>query len=300
MIKKKIREFLRYLSFEKNYSLNTIKSYHKDLIEFILYLEKIGVKSLSALESHHLRSYLLFLKTQKKSLPTVARKISSIRSFLKFLSKNKKISCNLFFYLSIPKLSKKIPLVPTEEEIESFILSLEKEEKFLKIRDRALFEIAYGCGLRVSEIANLTLDQINLSSQIIRVLGKGKKERIVPFGKKALEVLENYLKLREAFLYKLKKNTNYVFLNFKGEKLTERGIRYITKKQAKKRGLIYLHPHTLRHAFATHLLNAGADLRSIQEMLGHSSLITTEIYTKVNYEYLLKTYLKAHPRAKEK
>ncbi len=300
MIKKNLKEFLKYLSFEKNYSVNTLKSYHKDLLEFILYLEKIGIKSLSTLGAQHLRSYLLFLKIQKKASSTIARKISSIRSFFKFLSKHKKISHNLFLYLSTPKLSKKIPLVPTEEEIEGFISFLEKEEKFFKLRDKALFEIAYGCGLRVSEIANLTLDQIDFNNQIIRVTGKGKKERIVPFGRKALEALNKYLKLRKDLLLKLKKDINYVFLNFKGERLTERGIRYITKKQANKKGLPYLHPHTLRHAFATHLLNAGADLRSIQEMLGHSSLVTTEIYTKVNYEYLLKTYLKAHPRAKEK
>lgn len=299
MIEKYLKEFLDYLTFEKNYSFNTIRSYKKDLEGFLEFLKNQNINSLESLEPFYIRLYLLFLKKEKKEATTIARKLSSIRSFLKYLLKQKKIKKSLFSYLSNPKVSKKLPLVPTEEEINSFIDSLGSNEEFLDIRDRALLEVAYGCGLRVSEIANLTIDQINFGLQIIRVLGKGKKERIVPFGKKAFEALREYLKIRESLLTKLKKKSPYVFLNFKGEKLTERGIRYIVKKRSKKRGLTYLHPHILRHAFATHLLNAGVDLRSIQEMLGHSSLTTTEVYTKVNYEYLLKTYLKAHPRAKE-
>jgi integrase/recombinase XerC len=299
VIEKYLKEFLDYLTFEKNYSFNTIRSYKKDLEGFLEFLKNQNINSLESLEPFYIRLYLLFLKKEKKEATTIARKLSSIRSFLKYLLKQKKIKKSLFSYLSNPKVSKKLPLVPTEEEINSFIDSLGSNEEFLDIRDRALLEVAYGCGLRVSEIANLTIDQINFGLQIIRVLGKGKKERIVPFGKKAFEALREYLKIRESLLTKLKKKSPYVFLNFKGEKLTERGIRYIVKKRSKKRGLTYLHPHILRHAFATHLLNAGVDLRSIQEMLGHSSLTTTEVYTKVNYEYLLKTYLKAHPRAKE-
>ncbi|PMP97537.1 MAG: tyrosine recombinase XerC [Thermodesulfobacterium geofontis] len=299
VIEKFLKDFLNYLSIEKNYSLNTIKSYKRDLEDFLNFLETQKISSLDSLEPFNIRFYLFSLKRERKSATTIARKLSSIRSFLKYLLKEKKIKKNLFIYFSNPKTSKKIPLVPTEEELNNFIDNLEGEDRFLNIRDRALLEIAYGCGLRVSEIANLTIDQINFGLQIIRVLGKGKKERIVPFGKKAMKALKEYLKIREEFLLKLKKKSPYVFLNFKGEKLSERGIRYIIKKWGKKWGLFYLHPHILRHAFATHLLNAGVDLRSIQEMLGHSSITTTEVYTKVNYEYLLKTYLKAHPRAKE-
>lgn len=299
MIEKFLEDFLNYLSIEKNYSTNTIKSYKRDLEDFINFLESQKISSLESLEPFHIRLYLFSLKREKKSATTIARKLSSIRSFLKYLIKQRKIKKSLFGYLSNPKISKKIPLVPTEEELNNFIDSLEGENRFLSIRDKALLEVAYGCGLRVSEIANLTIDQINFGLQIIKVLGKGKKERIVPFGKKALKALKEYLKIREELLLKLKKKSPYVFLNFKGEKLSERGIRYIVKKWGEKKGLSYLHPHILRHAFATHLLNAGVDLRSIQEMLGHSSLTTTEVYTKVNYEYLLKTYLKAHPRAKE-
>lgn len=300
MIESLLKDFLNYLAFEKNYSANTLRSYKKDLEEFLKFLKDQKINSLEFLEPFHLRVYLFSLKSKKREATTIARKLSSIRSFLKYLLKKKKIKKNLLSYLSSPKVSKKIPLVPTEEELNNFIDNLEEDKnKFLFLRDKALFEIAYGCGLRVSEIANLTLDQVNLGLQILRVMGKGKKERIVPFGKKALKALKGYLEIRSFLLYKLKKESPYVFLNLRGEKLTERGIRYVIKKRGEKRGLPYLHPHVLRHAFATHLLNAGVDLRSIQEMLGHSSLTTTEIYTKVNYEYLLKTYLKAHPRAKE-
>jgi integrase/recombinase XerC len=295
-----LKEFLTYLSTEKQSSPNTLKSYSKDLEEFLDFLNSQGISDLERLEPYHLRYYLFSLKKKGKKATTIARKLSSIRSFFRYLLKNKKLKKNLIVYLSNPKLPKNIPFVPTEEEINNFIEGIEiKKEDFLTIRNRALLELAYGCGLRVSEIANLTIDRINFQLQIVRVLGKGRKERIVPFGKKALSALKEYLKVREKILAKYGKETSFLFLNFKGEKLTERGIFYIIKKLGKKAGLSYLHPHILRHAFATHLLNAGADLRNIQEMLGHSSLATTEIYTKVNYEYLLKVYLKAHPRAKE-
>ena len=158
-------------------------------------------------------------------------------------------------------------------------------------------ELLYGCGLRVSEISNLTLDQINFSLRLVRVKGKGKKERIVPFGKKTEEALKKYLEKRNEKLKKLGKASVYLFINDKGEKLGDRGIRYIIKNIGIKKQLFSLHPHSLRHAFATHLLNAGADLRSIQTFLGHSKLSTTEIYTKIGYEHLLKVYLSSHPRA---
>ncbi len=296
---KELKAFLKFLSTERQYSSNTVKSYERDLKNFLNFLKDLKIENLEAIEVIHLRYYQLYLKKNNCEPTTIARKLSSLRSFFKFLYKNQLIKQNLANYLTNPKIPKKIPSIPTEEEINNFIEEI-KEKDFLSLRDRALLELIYGSGLRVGEVSNLTLDQINMDLKIIRVLGKGKKERVVPFGKKAYEALGKYLVVRERLLSNLKKDNPFVFLNFRGEKLTDRGIRYIIKKLGQKKGISYLHPHTLRHAFATHLLNAGADLRSIQKMLGHSSLITTEIYTKVNYEHLLKIYMKAHPRAKEK
>ena len=198
--------------------------------------------------------------------------------------------------LTAPKIEKRLPYVPSEEELNAMIEEVRGED-FLGARDRALLELIYGCGLRVSEASNLTLSQIDLHLRVLRVRGKGGKERLVPFGKKAAEALEEYLQKREEKLRELGKDSPYLFLNARGERLGERGIRYLIKKLGLESGLLSLHPHALRHAFATHLLNAGADLRSIQELLGHANLSTTEIYTKVSYEYLLKVYLSSHPRA---
>ncbi len=294
-----LKEFLRYLLVEKQYSLNTVKAYEKDILSFLKYIKDFSIKHPREINALHLRYYQVYLKKIGYEPTTIARKLSSLRSFLKYMYKNRIIEKNIANYLSYPKVPKKIPSVPVEEELNTFIENI-KEEDFLSLRNKTLVELIYGAGLRVSEISHLTLDRINMDLRIIRVLGKGNKERMVPFGKKAKEILERYLKIRHEVLSKLNKDTPYLFLNLRGERLTDRGIRYIIKKMGIKQGLPYLHPHTLRHAFATHLLNAGADLRSIQEMLGHSSLATTEIYTKVNYEHLLKVYMKAHPRAKEK
>ncbi len=299
MLKKELNEFIKFLTYEKAYSFHTIRSYKKDLEDFLNFLNSFKITDLEEIQSLHLKSYLYLLKRQGNSAITISRKLSSLRSFLKFLLKNGKIKKNLIVNLVNPKTPKKLPYVPTEEEVNLFIDKINGED-FINLRDRALLEIIYGCGLRVSEVVNLTLDQINLEINILKICGKGKKERIVPFGKKAKDAINRYLKVREERLKQLKKTTFYVFINFKGERLTERGIYYIVKKRALEGKLPGLHPHTLRHSFATHLLNAGADLRSIQEFLGHKSLTTTEIYTRVNYEYLLNTYLKAHPRAREK
>ncbi len=298
-LQKLLNNYLSYLSYEKNYSPNTLKSYKKDLITFLSFLKNKRVLKPEELNLPLLRIYYFYLKEKKLSPASIARNLSSVRGFLKYLLKLQKIRKNLSEFLSNPKVPKKIPFVPGEEEINTAI-EQEKNEDFLSLRNRAIFEIAYGCGLRVSEIANLNLKNLDLDLRILKIKGKGGKERIVPIGKKGAEVLKKYLIKRNEYLAKLKKTSEYLFLNFRGEKISDRGIRLLVKKWGIKHGIPYLHPHTLRHAFATHLLNAGADLRSIQELLGHSNLATTEIYTKVNYEYLLKTYLKAHPRAYSK
>ncbi len=295
-----IENFLFYLAYEKNYSPQTLKCYKNDLAIFFSFLNNKDVKSINLINKTLLRSYYIFLKEEKKLSPvSISRNLSTLRSFFKYLLKIGEVQKNFAKNLSNPKIPKKLPFVPTEEEINSAIEE-EGEENFLSLRNKAILEIIYGSGLRVSEVINLKIKDLNLDINILKVKGKGKKERIVPIGKKAKETLKKYIEERDRFLKKIRKSTEILFINFKGEPLSDRGVRYIIKKWGFKHGLPQIHPHALRHAFATHLLNAGADLRSIQELLGHSNLATTEIYTKVNYEYLLKTYLKAHPRARSR
>ncbi len=292
-----VESFLSYIKNEKHYSEHTLKAYRNDLKEFLSFIsKKYSDFTLEQLKDKLIKDFLFEIKFQNKNSSTIERKISCLRSFLKFLLKEGKINDPIHIRLPFPKKKKSIPNVPTEEEINLLIDNME-EKDFLALRNKAILEIFYGSGLRVSELANLTLKQIDLLFRFIKVFGKGKRQRIVPFGWKAYFVLKKYLEIREIFLEKLNKYTEFVFLNFRGDKLSERGIRYLIKKEGQKKNLPYLHPHLLRHSFATHLLNAGADLRTIQEFLGHSSLATTEHYTQVNYEFLFKNYFKAHPKA---
>ncbi len=296
MLKNILKEFLDYLEAEKGASSHTLKAYKHDLEEFLDFLFSLKIENPADVKEIHLKTFFYNLKEKGLCAKSLARKLSALKSFYKFLLKRKGLVSEAVFLLDAPKVEKRLPYVPSEEELNAMIEEITGKD-FLGARDRALLELIYGCGLRVSEASSLTLEQINRELRIIRVKGKGGKERLVPFGKKAAEALEEYLPKREEKLKELGKDSPYVFLNAKGERLGERGIRYIIKKLGLESGLLSLHPHALRHAFATHLLNAGADLRSIQELLGHANLSTTEIYTKVGYEYLLKVYLSAHPRA---
>ena len=294
-----IEKFLTHLQTEKGYSKHTLRGYKKDLEDFLDFLTSHDVKNPDQITPFLLRLYIYDLKSRRFSPSSISRKLSSLRSFFKYLLKHKILKTDLRSFLHNPKQEKRLPFVPTEEEINSFIDSL-KGEDFFSLRNRLIFELGYGCGLRISEIKNLTLEDIEIEQGFLRIKGKGKKERLVPFGKKAKEILKNYLLKRKEFLNSLGKNSKYLFLNKNGDPITERGLFYVIKRLSKPVFFAKLHPHTLRHAFATHLLNAGADLRNIQELLGHANLLTTEIYTKINYEHLLKTYLSAHPRAKKK
>ena len=294
-----LRTFKSYLSTERQASEHTIRGYERDIKDFFEFLRGKGISDISEVDGVLVREYQFYLKKRGLKTSSICRKLSSLRKFFKFLLKSHYIKRDVSIYLKSPKREKKLPLVPTEEEINQLIDSL-PEENFLDLRNRLIFELAYGCGLRVSELKGLELSDINLSAQYIRVRGKGKKERIVPFGKKAKEALEKYLEERNEFLMRREKFHTKVLVNKKGDPLTERGIFYLIKRIAQNYNFFYLYPHALRHAFATHLLNAGADLRNIQALLGHSNLVTTEIYTKVNYQHLLLTYLKAHPRAKSR
>lgn len=291
---KTIEKFLRYLEAEKNSSDNTRIAYRTDLIEYSHFLNTMAP---SAASREDVRRFLSQLAAQAFSKRTVARKLASIRSFYKYLVREGLVKKNPASAVRNPKLDKRLPLVLDETEIEKLLDS--PEEDVSGRRDKALLETLYSTGMRVSELVKLDLDRIDFIGGICRVMGKGSKERLCPIGDKALRAIRHYLEMRSKVI---KKPTKAVFLNHspnhQGSRLTARSVQRILDKYiertCKRQGIS---PHTLRHSFATHLLNRGADLRSVQELLGHENLSTTQIYTHVSTTRLKEAYDKAHPRA---
>lgn len=293
-----VDEFISYLENERGYSDHTLRAYRRDVLDFIRFLQESKTE-LEHVNTLTLRAFSLALKVQGLDVNSIARKISAVRSFLKFLRlRGFQVRYSQGRTSSIKKRIK-LPYVPTEEELNTLIDNL-KGEDFLSLRERAIMELLYGSGIRVSEVTALKIEDINFSTGTLRVRGKGNKDRLVPMNKKTAEVLKAYLKKREELLTKLNRTSNYVFVNRMGKRLSERWVFEVVRRAGRKIGLYRLHPHSLRHAFATHLLNAGMDLRSIQELLGHSSLATTQRYTSINYDYLLQVYTSSHPRATDK
>ncbi|MFH1398418.1 MAG: tyrosine recombinase XerC [Candidatus Omnitrophota bacterium] len=282
-----IGKFMRYLNIEKNYSPHTILNYQLDLSNFQAFLKEQTIESIDYLV---LRKYLAVLKEKSLGTRSVARHLSTLRSFFRFLTREGYLKTNPILSLLSPKLDKYLPSFLTEEEVLRLIeSSLSKDE--MGLRDRAILETIYSTGIRISELVGLNLEDIDFIGCIIKVMGKGKKERIVPIGDKAVGAIRDYLDSRE-------KSGLAVFLNKRGGRITDRGVRNIVKKYIAIAGIKKgVSPHTLRHSFATHLLNRGADLRSVQELLGHANLSTTQIYTHLTTEKLKGVYDKAHPRA---
>ncbi|MDO8518766.1 MAG: tyrosine recombinase XerC [Deltaproteobacteria bacterium] len=286
---------------EKGASHHTVKSYLHDLSEFSAYLLKYqpelmaGDLLLEKVDPLVIRSFLSVL-FQKNNPASIARKLSSLRSFFQFWVKRGRIPQNPASAIHSPKIPKRLPRFLNKEEIFG-ILDLPGDDDYRSRRDRAVLELLYSCGLRVSELVGLNLLSLDLDNRLIRVMGKGSKERLVPVGQKATDRLKEYFELRSAVLLKGKESPA-VFLNQRGGRLTVRSIQRLLDTAIRKAGLSkQISPHVLRHTFATHLLNAGADLRSIQELLGHASLSTTQKYTHVNLEQLMKVYKEAHPKA---
>lgn|SRR5574341_96154 len=292
-LKDNISDFISFLKLEKNYSANTIISYKKDLSQFQNYLENRDIQNI---DKNSLSNFLAFLKSKAYDNRSLARKVATLRSLLKFLAKRKKIAGNLISHLTSPKMAKKLPTFLSVSQMES-LLDFPKTEDVWEKRDKAILELFYSSGLRLSELANLRLSSIDFDNQNLKVLGKGSKERIVPVGEKALNSLKDYLKsLPDEKIY-LEPN-EILFFNQKKGRLTARSISRIVKKYlARISEGQKTSPHTLRHTFASHLLEGGADLKAIQEMLGHKSLSTTQIYTHLNLGQKKKIYQKAHPRA---
>lgn len=296
----KINEFLDYITKQKKYSLNTAKNYEIDILEFENYLKKEGIDYLD-IDYEFIKEYLVYLYNKKLSRNSVARKLSSLRSFYKYLFNNDLIRTNPFKYVSTPKKEKRLPKYLGIEELE-IIFNTPDINTSLGQRNRLILEILYATGIRVSELVNIKISDIDFYRKEIRILGKGNKERIDPFGEYCLDAINMFLEDgRKKILQKHHVTCDYLILNEHGNKLTTRGVEKIIDNVVKQAALKkHISPHMLRHTFATHLLNEGCDIKTVQELLGHESLESTAIYTHVSNERLRKVYLKCHPRAKEK
>ncbi|SER06119.1 integrase/recombinase XerC [Gracilibacillus ureilyticus] len=290
--------FLDYLKIEKNAAAKTVEIYQKDVEHFLQYIADEQIDDLRNVDYISVRNYLTILYEQGLTKRSVSRHISALRSFYKILAREEVVTNNPFNQISLPKQDYPIPQFLYDEEMEK-LLSINQQDTPLGKRNRALLELLYATGIRVSECVQLKMEDVDLELQTVLVLGKGSKERYVPFGEFAKDSIKQYLMNgREQLIGKHSEPQHFLFLNAKGNPLTARGIRVILKKLVQEAGLtVDLHPHKLRHTFATHLLNNGADLRAVQELLGHSQLSSTQIYTHVTKDRLSHVYKNAHPRA---
>ena len=294
-VEKAIDKFLQSLR-QRNASVHTLKGYTGDLDNFAGYVSARDWRSIDHLT---IRGFLSHLYEKGLGKTSVARALAAVRSFYRWLAQEGVVEQNPAALVSTPKLPKKLPRVPTIEEMNTVLDGQMPEVASFPERDRIMFELLYGCGIRNSELIGINLEDIRLSSEAILIRGKGKKERYVPFGDSVKAALAVYLPLRQQTLAERKKITTALLINQRGGRITTRSVGRIIKKVAVAKGLSPdVHPHTLRHAFGTHMLEEGADLRSIQEMLGHERLSTTQRYTQLSMKHVLEVYDQTHPRAK--
>ena len=320
-MKQHIDKFIDYLRYERNASPNTIREYRRDVTQFMQFLTPPGEKTMPLAQVDHrvIREFVGWSYDQKLEKSSVARKLAALRTFFKFCVREGAVKQNPARLVSTPKLPKRVPRVITAEEMNGFLDNIldgspaaakdkgparqrkkQGDAKIMLKRDRAILELLYASGLRVSELVGLNLGDIDRAGQMLRVLGKGRKERVVPFGSSAQAALEAYWPVRDEILNRpgAASELQAVFLNHYADRLGTRSVRAIVKKYSRLADVNWdLHPHSLRHAFATHLLADGADLRAIQELLGHVSLSTTQRYTQASIQQLMNVYDKAHPHA---
>jgi integrase/recombinase XerC len=293
-IPRAVEKFLRTLG-ERNASLHTVKAYAGDLKKFSSY---VGARDWRGIDHLTIRGFLSHLYEQGLSKTSVSRSLAAVRSLYRWLAQQGVVEQNPAALVATPKLPKKLPRVPTIEEMQRVLDSGMPELASFPLRDRLMLELLYGCGIRNSELVSVNVDDLRLSTEVILVRGKGKKERYVPFGDSVKSALAAYLPARQRVVAEGKKHTPALLINRRGGRLTTRSVGRI-KKIAVAKGLSPdVHPHTLRHAFGTHLLEEGADLRAIQEMLGHERLSTTQRYTQLSLKHVLQVYDRTHPRAK--
>ncbi|MBM6613706.1 site-specific tyrosine recombinase XerD [Desemzia sp. RIT804] len=294
---KDLEEYIRYLRIERGLAENTIESYNRDLKQYLDYLAKEELDDWHKIDRYTILSFLQHLKQLKKSSATVIRMVSSLRKFHQYLKQEQRSAIDPMLHIDTPKKAQILPKVLSMSEVEK-IIEIPNVDEVLGLRDRAILEVMYATGLRVSELTELKMDDLHLSLGLIQTIGKGDKERIIPIGDLAIKWIENYLKYSRIKLEKPDKRSPYLFLNHHGRKLTRQGIWKNLKALVKKAGIEKeVTPHTLRHSFATHLLENGADLRVVQELLGHSDISTTQIYTHITKQRMAKVYKTYHPRA---
>ncbi len=298
-----IEQFLEHLRYERNVSSHTLRNYASDLEQFLNFLTADGKrKAPEASQIDHLtiREWLASLHTDQKKKSSIARKLAALRTFFQFLVREGMLELNPAKLVATPKLEKKLPKHLSIEEAIRFIESPDPEADLGK-RDRAMLELMYATGVRVAELTTLNIADVDFGNQLVRVTGKRRKQRIVPFGDPAGAAIRDYLDVREKLLFNApvsKRDEEALFLNYQGTRITTRSVGRMVEKYIRIcAGMHNISPHALRHSFATHLLDSGADLRDIQEMLGHARLSTTQVYTHVSMEKLIEVYDKAHPKA---
>jgi integrase/recombinase XerC len=295
LVQTAVADFLRHLR-ERNASPHTIRAYSGNLSEFATYAGSRGWKQIDHIA---IRGFLSQLYNKGLGKTSVARALAAVRSLYRWLAQEGVVEQNPAKLVATPKLPKKLPRVPTIEEMNTALDGQMPQEASFPERDKLMLELLYGCGIRNSELTGINLDDIRLSAEAILIRGKGKKERYVPFGDSVKTVLAAYLPARQALLAEIRKTTPALLVNQRGGRLTTRSVGRIIKKIAVAKGLSPdVHPHTLRHAFGTHMLEEGADLRAIQELLGHERLATTQRYTQLTMKHVLQVYDQTHPRAK--
>jgi len=288
-----IKEYLIFVSQVKNLSKNTTSAYERDLKKLAKFIDDLNLSNYSEINNEICSAWIGNLYSQDNNPRSIQRHLSSAKGFFRFLKKNNLIESSPFELVSAPKSPSNLPEVLSPEDVEQLLNF--KPSNLIEIRDMAIVELMYSSGLRVSETVNINMGDFEEDMTFLRVLGKGAKTRIVPLGRFAVTAINNWIIEREKILTK----SEALFLNSKGARLSIRSVQLRLKKMATKQGLPPIHPHMLRHSFATHMLESSGDLRTIQELLGHSSLSTTQIYTKLDYQHLVKIYDQAHPRAKK-
>ena len=290
-----IQQFIDYLQYEKQLAKNTQKSYSRDINNAYHFFSQSNILSWGELDNQHIRSYIGHRREQSLSGASIARELSALRRFFDYLLRQKKITKNPAKGIPAPKTPRKLPPTPAIEQIEQLLSNTDNEP--LLIRDQAMFELFYSCGLRLSELTGLNLLDIQLDEAMLRVLGKGNKQRDIPIGSFAIKALQQWLDCRHRLVTS---NELSVFVSQRGTRISQRMVEYRLKKWATEKGLsIHLHPHMLRHAFASHMLESSGDLRAVQELLGHADISTTQIYTHLDFQHLANVYDQAHPRAKK-